>query len=369
MFYKIRDCVDVYTLKDNILMFYFINTRKTYEYKVNEGRINLISLINGERSVDDLVNVYNITYKRNVSKKSIMQILAFLMSINVVVEIDPNYKTNIDSRYERQINYLSELSLGEFSGIENHKKLVNTKFLILGVGGVGGDIALLLAMAGVKEITVLDHDNVTDSDIARHMYFRKKYIGCKKVDAIKEELSRINPDIIVNCLCLAYRPDTNIDEWIDKSDFVINSADEPYIGYTSIKLSRKCYEKNKPHYIAGGFDIHVMSTGELIIPGVTPCVNCYMRYFKKKLSNWTPENKKVYDTMNEYGGFASQSLFSASYATTQIIKYICGSEFESERLTRGEVDFEKYNIQYLDVKKDPECPVCGGGVKNESKDS
>lgn len=174
MFYKIRDCVDVYTLKDNILMFYFINTRKTYEYKVNEGSIKLISLINGARSVDDLVNVYNITYKRNVSKKSIMQILAFLMSINVVVEIDPNYKTNIDSRYERQINYLSELSLGEFSGIENHKKLVNTKFLILGVGGVGGDIALLLAMAGVKEITVLDHDNVTDSDIARHMYFRKK---------------------------------------------------------------------------------------------------------------------------------------------------------------------------------------------------
>ena len=91
MLYKIRDCVDVYTLKDNILMFYFINTRKTYEYKVNEGSIKLISLINGERSVDDLVNVYNITYKRNVSKKSIMQILAFLMSINVVVEIDPNY--------------------------------------------------------------------------------------------------------------------------------------------------------------------------------------------------------------------------------------------------------------------------------------
>lgn len=112
-----------------------------------------------------------------------------------------------------------------------------------------------------------------------------------------------------------------------------------------------------------------MSTGELIIPGVTPCVNCYMRYFKKKLSNWIPENKKVRDTMNEYGGFASQSLFSASYAVTQIIKYICGSEFESERLTRGEVDFEKYNIQYLDVKKDPECTVCGGGIKNESKDS
>ena len=125
MFYKIRDCVDVYTLKDNILMFYFINTRKTYEYKVNEESIKLISLINGERTVDDLTDIYNNTYKRNVNPESVMQILKFLMSINVVVEIDANDKVNIDQRYERQINYLSELSLGEFSGIENHNKLVN----------------------------------------------------------------------------------------------------------------------------------------------------------------------------------------------------------------------------------------------------
>lgn len=94
MFYKIRDCVDVYTLKDNILMFYFINTRKTYEYKVNEESIKLISLINGERSVDDLTDIYNNTYKRNVNPESVMQILKFLMSINVVVEIDANDKVN-----------------------------------------------------------------------------------------------------------------------------------------------------------------------------------------------------------------------------------------------------------------------------------
>jgi hypothetical protein len=162
-------------------------------------------------------------------------------------------------------------------------------------------------------------------------------------------------------------PDTNVDEVIKNSDFVINCADEPYIGYTSIKLSKKCYEMNKPHYIAGGFDIHVMSTGELIIPGVTPCVNCYMRYFKKKLSNWTPENKKVIDYINEYGGLASQSLFSASYCVTQIFKYLCGSKFESEKLTRGEVDFETYKIQYLDVKRDPNCPVCGGLFSDEAK--
>lgn len=367
MIYKIRDCVDIYTLKDNILMFYFINTRKTYEYKVNDSSVKLVSLIDGKSSLEELTEKYNKKNNSNVSSESVKKILDFLMSINVVVEIDENLIVNMDERFDRQINYLSELSLGERSGIENHERLINTKFLIFGVGSVGGDIAMLLGMAGVKRLILFDHDKVEKSDVSRHMYFKREYIGMNKTDALKKELLLINPEINVDVVNDVLRPDTKIDLLIENSDFIVNTADEPYIGYTSIKISRKCYELNKPHYIGGGFDIHVMSTGELIIPGITPCVNCYMRYFKKKLADWTPENKKVVDVINEYGGFASQSLFSASYAVVQIIKYISGSEFESEKLTRGEVDFEQYKIQYLDVKKDPNCPVCGGGSENETK--
>ena len=367
MIYKIRDCVDVYTLKDNILMFYFINTRKTYEYKVNDSSVKLVSLIDGKSSLEELTEKYNKKNNSNVSSESVKKILDFLMSINVVVEIDENLIVNVDERFDRQINYLSELSLGERSGIKNHERLINTKFLIFGVGSVGGDIAMLLGMAGVKQLILFDYDKVEKSDVSRHMYFKREYIGMNKTDALKKELLLINPEINVDVVNDVLRPDTKIDLLIENSDFIVNTADEPYIGYTSIKISRKCYELNKPHYIGGGFDIHVMSTGELIIPGITPCVNCYMRYFKKKLADWTPENNKVVDVINEYGGFASQSLFSASYAVVQIIKYISGSEFESEKLTRGEVDFEQYKIQYLDVKKDPNCPVCGGGTENETK--
>lgn len=367
MIYKIRDCVDVYTLKDDILMFYFINTRKTYEYKVNEASVKLVTLIDGKSTLEELTELYNVKNSSSVSVESVKKILDFLVSINVVVEIENGKNQNSDERFDRQINYLSELSLGENSGIENHERLINTKFLIFGVGGVGGDIALLLGMAGVKKIVIYDHDKIEFSDIARHMYFKRKYVGMNKVDALKLELELINPEIEVEVINEVLRPETQIDRLIADADFVINTADEPYIGYTSIKVSRKCYEFGKAHYIAGGFDIHIMSTGELIIPGVTPCVNCYMRYFKKRLADWTPENKKVIDTFNEYGGFSSQSLFSASYAVVQIIKYISGSEFESEKLTRGEVDFEHYKIQYLDVKRDPNCPVCGGGNTDETK--
>lgn len=362
MIYKIRDCVDVYTLKDNVLMFYFINTRKTYEYKVNDASIKLITMIDGKKNLDELTMTYNDKFESNVSKDSVKKILDFLVSINVVVELDSKNMIEENSRYERQINYLSELSLGNMSGINNNEKIQNTKFVIFGVGAVGGDIAILLAMAGVKNIVLIDHDKVEETDIARHMYFKEKNIGMNKVDALKKELEQINSEINVEAVNIILKPNTDIDNWVSNADFIINSADEPYIGYTSGKIAKKCYELGKPHYIAGGFDIHVMSTGELIIPGVTPCVNCYMRYFKRKLANWTPENKKVVDVYNEYGGFASQSLFSASYAVVQIMKYICGCDFESEKLTRGEVDFANYEIQYLDVERDPNCPVCGGAI-------
>lgn len=369
MIYKIRDSVDVYILKENILMFYFINTRKTFEYKVNDASIKLVALIDGKKSLDELTDIYNEKYGSNVSIESVKKILSFLVSVNVVVEIDKSDKKITNHRYERQINYLSELGLGDMSGIENHEKLINTKFLIFGIGAVGGDIALLLAMLGVKEIILFDHDKVEESDISRHIYFKEKYIGINKVDALKEEIEKICSSTKVSVIVDVLKPETDIESLIDEADFIINSADEPYIGYTSMKISKKCFKYMKPHYIAGGFDIHVMSTGELIIPGVTPCVNCYMKYFKKKLSNWTPENKKVQDSFNEYGGFSSQSLFSASYAVVRILKYICNNEIKSENLTRGEVDFETYKIQYLDVKKDPDCVICGGVQTNETKNS
>ena len=51
---------------------------------------------------------------------------------------------------------------------------------------------------------------------------------------------------------------------VSNADFIINTLDEPYIGYTAAKISRICVKYKKPHYIAGGFDAHLASTGELI---------------------------------------------------------------------------------------------------------
>ena len=60
------------------------------------------------------------------------------------------------------------------------------------------------------------------------------------------------------------------------------------------------------------------------------------------------------------------SLFSSSYACIEIIKYITGLvQMEDSYKIRGEFLFHDMSLTYLNVKKNPECPICGGGEKDE----
>jgi len=64
---------------------------------------------------------------------------------------------------------------------------------IAGAGGLGSNCAMHLVRAGVKHITVADFDVVNESNLNRQFFFRDQ-IGMKKVDALKENLLRIDPE-------------------------------------------------------------------------------------------------------------------------------------------------------------------------------
>lgn len=79
-------------------------------------------------------------------------------------------------------------------------------------------------------------------------------------------------------------PSTDLKEIIPESaGFVINTADEPYIGHISIKLGRYLWGKGISMYVAGGFDAHLMSTGDFFVPGESVCVDCCSGHFTSAL--------------------------------------------------------------------------------------
>lgn len=356
---KIKDSVDLFLTEDSLLTVYYMNTRIRKSFKVNPLTVKLLESIDGMSSISDLAKSINLDI---VEVRSLIQ--AFL-SHKIITPIYSDTSFEDSSRYTRQINYFSEFYETEEMAYSAQKQLKNYNILVLGCGAVGGAIAVQLAMAGVQHFTLFDDDIVIESDISRHIYFQERYIGKKKTEALESFLKQIDNRISVNCINKYLEPKTNIEEMVSDADFIINTLDEPYIGYTAAKIYRICVKYKKPHYIAGGFDAHLASTGELIIPGITPCVECYATYFKEKLKGWKPKKHPVISRSEELGGLSSLSLFSASYASMESVKYLLSLvDMGKEYKIRGEFLFDSMELTYLDVQKNDLCPVCGA-LKDE----
>jgi molybdopterin-synthase adenylyltransferase len=370
--FKIRDAVDIYLIGEDILQIYFMNTRKQLQFKANKFTLLLIECIDGQKSILDIKEKLEVRIEKEIDLEAIKKVFSHLFQKGIIVENKPSLHVPYISdeakeRYDRQINFFGDFLPGASRKYEAQKKVQESRILIFGCGSVGGWIAAELAMSGVENFILFEGDNVEESDITRHVYFKEKFIGVPKVDALEKYLMNINPFINVEKYHQYLMPDTDITELISKADFVVNTADEPYIGHTSLKISRECIKQRKAHYIAGGFDAHLASTGELIIPGLTPCVDCYADYFTEALKGWKPKPHPVKERYQEIGGLSSMSLFSASFGVIEIIKYIAGlTDFKTYSKSRGEFLFDTLDITYLDVKRDENCKTCGEIVYEEA---
>ena len=136
------------------------------------------------------------------------------------------------NRYQRHL-LLPEV------GEAGQLKLLNSKVLCLGAGGLGSPAALYLAAAGVGTLGIVDMDVVDESNLQRQILHNYSRIGQQKVDSAKETINALNPD--VNVTTHAVRLDaSNIEEVISQYDFVVDGTDNFPVRYmlndASVKL-------------------------------------------------------------------------------------------------------------------------------------
>lgn len=361
--YKIKDSVDLFLSNEKYLMVYFMNSRCRKSFRINHKMIHLLEKIDGRTDSETIKKI--MLQKYHVDPSETENIFDVLKKNKIITEITNNQNiisNDLYARYDRQINYFSEFLDSEVDGIIAQKKVFESHVFIFGCGAVGSGIAMELAMAGVGEFSLYDYDIIENADVSRHIFFKEEYIGMQKTHALAKELKSINSAVKIHIYNESMTPTSDIDKIIKGCNFVVNTLDEPYIGYTAAKISRVCMKQRIAHYIAGGFDAHLSSTGELIIPYITPCVECYADHFKIALKDWKPKKHPVQIRYLEIGGLASLSLFSTSYACIEILKYIAGLvEIEQSYKIRGEFLFHDMSLTYLNIKKNPLCPICGKG--------
>lgn len=131
----------------------------------------------------------------------------------------------------------TELLIGE-NGLQ---KLNNCHVAVFGVGGVGGYTCEMLARAGVGELTIIDFDVVSKSNINRQIIALNSTIGKLKVDVFKNRLLDINPNLKVNALPIKF-DETTIDTIFSKNyDYVVDAID---IVTNKITLIETCHNRN-----------------------------------------------------------------------------------------------------------------------------
>lgn len=109
-------------------------------------------------------------------------------------------------------------------GKNNVEKIASKRVTIVGVGGVGGYVATLLARAGVEKMRIIDFDTVSPSNFNRQVVAVKGNEGRLKVEALKDIILSINEDIEVDSVPQKLDKD-NVSSLLKNSDIVIDAID------------------------------------------------------------------------------------------------------------------------------------------------
>lgn len=133
----------------------------------------------------------------------------------------------------------TEFLIGQ-DGIE---KLKNARVAIFGIGGVGGYVAEALTRCGIGTIDIIDSDTINLSNLNRQIYALHSTLGQYKVDAAKQRMLDINPNITVNTYKTFYLPKTSHLFNFKNYDYIVDAIDTVT---GKIELVMKAQEANTP---------------------------------------------------------------------------------------------------------------------------
>ena len=177
---------------------------------------------------------------------------------------------------EEKWNSRTEILIGK-KAIE---KLENANVILYGIGGVGSYVAEALARAGVGNLTLVDNDVITCSNINRQIHATTKTVGKNKVDVMKKRIQEINPSANVTVFVKEEKEEDLISE---RFSYVVDAVDTIK---TKIKLIEKANEIKVPMISAMGagnkLDATKFEVADIYQTSVCPLAKVMRKELKKR---------------------------------------------------------------------------------------
>ena len=238
-------------------------------------------------------------------------------------------------RYSRQI-MLPQVDLA------GQEKLLASRALIIGAGGLGSPAAMYLAAAGVGQLAIADFDVVDLSNLQRQLLHHSNDIGHEKTASARETLLSINPDIQVTAIPRALQGD-ELDEQVKLADVVLDCSDNFATRFT---VNTACVGQRTP--LVSGAAIRL--EGQLAVfdsrKENSPCYNCLYK-----------EGENEEQTCAETGVLSPLVGIIGSMQALEAIKVILSL---GNVLCGRLVIFDAWQHEWrtLTLPQDPTCPVC-----------
>ena len=252
---------------------------------------------------------------------------------------------------EQRERYSRHLLVPEI-GLEGQTKLLESKVLLLGAGGLGSPTALYLAAAGVGTLGIVDDDEVDLSNLQRQVIHTTDRIGVAKVDSAEESIKAINPGVDVKKYKVRLDA-SNIMEIIEGYDVIVDGVDNFPTRYL---LNDATVRLGIPVVSASilGFD------GQLSVfaPHEGPCYRCLYP---------VPPPADMAPSCGANGVLGVLPGTMGLLQATEVIKLVTGA---GEPLIGRLLLYEALGATFteLKVRRDPECAICSKDPSEISDD-
>ena len=251
---------------------------------------------------------------------------------------------------EQQINrYARHILLKEVGGT-GQQKLLNSKVLVIGAGGLGSPLLLYLAAAGVGTIGIIDNDVVDLSNLQRQVIHTTSDIGRFKIESAAETVQSINPDVKINLHKTRFDL-SNAMDLIHQYDLIADGSDN---FSTRFLVNDACYFGNKT-LVSGAilrFDGQVATFKPHLINsdgGHGPCYRCIFR---------EPPPEGQVPSCAQAGVLGALCGLVGSMQASEILKELMniGESLSGSLMI---CDGLGSTFRKIKVKNDPGCPLCG----------
>jgi molybdopterin/thiamine biosynthesis adenylyltransferase/rhodanese-related sulfurtransferase len=241
------------------------------------------------------------------------------------------------ARYSRQI-IMPEL------GVDGQRRLKAARVLCIGAGGLGSPAALYLASAGIGTLGIVDPDDVDLTNLHRQILHGTKDVGRSKLESARDRLRDANPNVEVEIHNARFTSD-NARELVARYDVVVDGTDNFPTRYLSNDV---CVCARKPNVYGSVFRFDGQST--VFAPHLGgPCYRCLF-----------PEPPPAGSVPNcaEAGVLGVLPGIIGMIQATEAVKLILGN---GEPLIGRLLHFDALKMKFreFNLKRDPECPVCG----------